>query len=74
MEKLNEILVKIFKISTEEATRDLNMKDVDRWDSLTHMELIVEIENEFNIQISGDDIAEMIAFGAIRTTVAKHIN
>jgi acyl carrier protein len=72
MEKVNEILVKTFKISMDDAQKNLIMDDVDRWDSITHMDLIVRIEDEFHIQIDGDDIAEMITFDAIRNTVNKY--
>ncbi len=74
MEKINEILIKIFKISSEEAIKNLGMSEVAKWDSLTHMDLIVSIEDEFNIQLSGDDIAEMITFDAIRSIVKKYIS
>jgi len=74
MEKVNAILVKTFKIKPEEAERNLSMNDVDKWDSLSHMDLIVRIEDELNIQISGDDIADMITFDAIRNTVRKYLS
>jgi acyl carrier protein len=73
MEKINQILVDIFKISTEKAIDNLTMNDISNWDSLTHMGLIVAIESELCIELSGDDIAEMITFDAIRTTVSKYI-
>ena len=74
MEKVNEIIVKIFKIAPEEAKKNHGMKDIDRWDSLTHMDLIVSIEDEFKIQLSGDDIAEMITFDAVRNIVKNYIS
>ena len=39
----------------------------------SHMNLIVSIEDEFGIEISGDDIAEMISFESIKKTIAKYI-
>ena len=74
MEKINEIIAKTFKIALEEATKNLEMKDVDRWDSLSHMDLIVAIEEEFNIQLSGDDIAEMITLDNVRRIVKNYIS
>ena len=73
MEKINTILVEMFKVSMEEANKDLGMTDIANWDSLTHMNLIVTIEDEFGIELSGDDIAEMISFDQIRATVAKYL-
>jgi acyl carrier protein len=73
MEKVNNIIAEILKVSIAEAKENSSMYDVSEWDSLTHMNLIVAIENEFNIEISGDDIAEMVSFDAIRNTVAKYV-
>jgi acyl carrier protein len=73
-EKINQILADTLKVPLEKTTEDLTMDDVNNWDSLTHMNLIVAIEGELGIELSGDDIAEMISFNAIRSTVAKYVN
>ena len=65
-EKINDIIKNILNVNNEDITKDLGIHDVDNWDSLTHMSLIVEIENNFNIELSGDEISEMISFGKIR--------
>ena len=72
MDKLNKILVEQFEISENEVLKDLTMDDISAWDSLTHMGLIVAIENDFEIELSGDDIAEMTSCDAIRTVVKKY--
>ena len=73
MERINQIFISTFKISHEKAFENLTMNDISTWDSLTHMGLIVAIENELGIELSGDDIADMITFDAIRATVSKYI-
>lgn len=72
-EKINQILADTLKVPLEKASEDLTMDDVSSWDSLTHMNLIVAIEDELSIELSGDDIAEMISFDAIRKTVTKYL-
>jgi len=74
MLRINEIISKTFKIPLEEVQENLEMKDVESWDSLSHMNLIVLIEEEFKIELSGDDIAEMVTFDAIRNILNKYIN
>ena len=73
MEKINTILQQVLNVSESESIQNLGMDDVSDWDSLTHMNLIVAIEDEYTIEISGDDIAEMISFDAIRNIVSKYI-
>lgn len=72
-EKINAILIDVLKVQKEKTSEDLTMDDVINWDSLTHMNLIVAIEDEFEIEMSGDDIAEMISFSSIKKTVAKYL-
>lgn len=74
MEKINEIIVTVFKIDPKEVEKNLGMDDVGNWDSITHMDLIVSIEEQMNIELSGDDIADMTTFDTIRQIVANYIS
>ena len=65
-EQINNILKSVLNVSDEDISKNLGIHDVDNWDSLTHMSLIVEIENNFNIELTGDEIAEMVSFVRIR--------
>lgn len=73
MDKINDILIKIFKISRDQSEKNLGMKDITAWDSLSHMDLITRVEDEFKIQLSGDEIAEMTTFDSIRNIIKKHV-
>jgi len=73
MDKINKIVAANLKISLEQAAQNLTMQDVNDWDSLSHMNLIVAIEDEFQLQLTGDEIAEMISLDKIREIVLKHI-
>ncbi len=72
MNKLNQIFIETLKVSPEEAASNLGMDDARNWDSLSHMNLIVTIENDFGIELSGDDIAEMITFDKIREILKRY--
>ena len=73
MKDLNLIIAQTFKISEEEAERNVAINDVAGWDSLSHMDLIVSIEEKYKIQLSGDDIADMLSFNLIRDILKKYI-
>ena len=73
MDKLNRILAENFEILESEVLKNLTMDDISAWDSLTHMGLIVAIESEFEIELTGDDIADMTSCDAIRAIVKKNI-
>ena len=73
MDKINKILADNLKISLDQASQNLTMRDISDWDSLSHMNLIVAIEDEFQLQLTGDEIAEMISFDNIREILKKYI-
>jgi len=72
MDKIDKILMEVLHVSKDEVNKDLGMNDVSTWDSLSHMNLIVAIESNLGIELSGDDIADMITFDSVRSIISKY--
>lgn len=71
MTELHTLISEVMRIPTEEISDSFSMNDSDAWDSLKHMELIVSIENTFNVDLSADDIVEMIDIKRIKNILNK---
>ena len=71
MDNVNKILCTVFKISKDKLNDNLTMKEIDRWDSLTHMELVASLEEGLKIQFSMNDILSMKSVREIRNIVVK---
>ena len=71
MEKLNKILAGVLRLSEEDLVDSLMMEDVERWDSLTHMDLVTSIEEGLGIEFTMDDIMSMTDILTIRTIVSS---
>lgn len=56
MEKLNEIFREVFDDSDIVVVPETTANDVDGWDSLSHVNLIVTIEARFNIKFSHKEL------------------
>jgi acyl carrier protein len=61
-DKVKSIMANVFRTDIENITDDIKQKDVSFWDSLRHLNLIVELEEEFEISFEPEEIAEMITF------------
>jgi len=69
---MNEKLFCILKESigtSETVNQETKLKDFSNWDSMNHMILITQIESEFNIQLTGDEIADLQTVGCINKLI-----
>lgn len=55
-EELQEIFRVVFFDDTIEIFDEMTSDDVEDWDSLSHISLISDIENHFNIEFTTDEI------------------
>lgn len=55
-------------METDDLVYDLGL------DSLSMVELIIDLENEFNIEIDGDDISHLYKYGEIVNYITKVVN
>lgn len=65
-EKVEGLLAEVLQVPAAEINDDLSMKDVEAWDSLKHMELVVSLEQTFGLQLTFDEIVAMQSVGEIK--------
>jgi acyl carrier protein len=54
--------------------RDLSAKDVEEWDSLAHVSLILAIEQAFGIRFRLGEVEGTKNLGELADLIAKHLN
>ncbi len=59
LNQLQEIFRFFFKNEAIILSLETTAQDIARWDSLTHLDLINELENKFNITFSFEEILKM---------------
>lgn len=57
--KLTEMIRDFFDDDAITATPALSAKDVDGWDSLTHIRLMLTVEKAFKVKFSTSEIGRM---------------
>jgi acyl carrier protein len=70
--RLAEIFEDVFDEETIEITPELSAKDVDGWDSLTHIRLILTIEKAFKIKFSTSEIGRLANVGDLVSLIKAH--
>lgn len=63
IEELQEIFREIFDEDDLAISRDTTAEDIEDWDSLTHMQLIIEIEKKYGIKFTTGEIKKAANVG-----------
>lgn len=63
--QLSEIFQDVFDEDSISLTPDLSARDVDSWDSLTNIRLMVTVEKVFKIRISTAEIGNLKNVGEL---------
>lgn len=70
--KLQPIFEQVFNAPGIEITDTLNAEQVERWDSLTHLTMIAEVESSFGVKFKLKELIGMKNVGdMIELIVAK---
>ena len=72
--KLDHIFYVVLKIAKSKNKKNLNFKNVKKWDSLNHIKLIMALESKFQISIDPDEALRLLSFKDIVKFINKNKN
>jgi acyl carrier protein len=70
-QRIIELVSSIMDVPAESLTEDSSPANVESWDSLKHMNLVLALEEEFGIRLNDERIMKMVSVGAIVETVSE---
>ena len=71
------VLGNIFKSVFEDKSLDfisIKEKNYEKWDSLRGINLLLEVEKEFDIQIPNDDLLNFNSYQNIKNLIKRRLN
>jgi acyl carrier protein len=68
--RLRTVVVQTLRIPEQRYRPDLQLGDLDEWDSVAHLELVAAIEQAFGMQLSADEIVELTSLDKIRARLS----
>lgn len=60
VEKINNFLVDEFEVDEDEIAPEANLKDTLELDSLDFVDLVVTIETNFGVKLTGEDFVDVV--------------
>ncbi|MFW9963589.1 MAG: acyl carrier protein [Candidatus Sifarchaeia archaeon] len=73
-DKLLEILSKVLLLEKKSITDDLRRKDFEAWDSMAHLIIVSEIENEFEIFFEDEEVIDLWTVGDIKKVLSTKLS
>jgi len=70
-ERLTKVFHTVFDNDSIELTPELTADDVDEWDSLSHINLMIAIELEFGIEFEQSEIQNLANVGELLASIAE---
>ena len=74
LEKLSNVFRVLFNLPDIELNDNLTAKDISGWDSFNHVNLIINIEEEFNVRFSNSEVGDLQNVGNLKTLLASKIS
>lgn len=71
MNELFQLIAAALKLPPAAIEPETSMKNTPAWDSLAHMELIIGIEERYQVLLDADEIADMTSVARIIGQLAK---
>ncbi|HSZ87281.1 MAG TPA: acyl carrier protein [Puia sp.] len=69
--KLNKVLKDSFNVTESQFNDETRLINFAEWDSMTHMFFITKLEEEYSIEVSGEEIATMQTVGDIKKIIVS---
>ena len=70
-DRLRRIVAQVFDVPEGSVTDESGPETVESWDSLTHLNLVLALEEEFGVQFTPDDAMKMVSIGAVRAALRE---
>ena len=72
-DKIKEIMSLVFSVPANAIKDDASTQNLENWDSLNHMNLVVALEQEFEIRFDDDEIMNIVSFNEVANNVAAKL-
>lgn len=68
-EKIKIVMSAVFEVPLDEITENSSTDNIETWDSLKHLNLILALEEEFEISIPNEEVGNLVNYKLIELIV-----
>jgi len=72
-ERLSRVFQDVFEDDDLTVSPETTPKDIEGWDSLKHVSLVVAVENEFGIAFRSSEVGKFKTAGELAALIERHL-
>ena len=69
--KLKKIIAKVLKINISKVNDKLSMNSFSKWDSLSHLKIVLAIEGNLKVSFKEEDVTQITSYKLIKLYLKK---
>ncbi len=73
MAKVADLMVDVFDVDDLDITPATSADDIEEWDSLSHIRLMISIERAFKVKFLNEEIAELKNVGELVQVIQQKL-
>lgn len=69
--RIRNVMGRVFGVEVSSIGDNASPGDIEQWDSLRHMNLVLALEDEFNVRFPDDQVEQLISFPLIELSLRE---
>jgi acyl carrier protein len=71
-DRVRQTIASVWSVPEDEIPVDADATSLQGWDSLRHLELMLELEMSFGVRIPAEEMPELTSIAAIEEALREH--
>jgi acyl carrier protein len=71
-DRIRNVMAAVLSTAPDNITEDSSPHEIKTWDSLRHLNLVLALEEEFDIRFEEAEIPSLVSFGIIVATIKAY--
>jgi acyl carrier protein len=71
LDRVRTLIADVFQIPVEDVRPETSPDTVEAWDSIQHLNIVLALEQEFQIQLSPEEIEQLLSVELIADLMAE---
>ena len=72
-QKIKTIMANVFRVDINDINDETSADNIDQWTSLEHVDFLVNLQKEFDIEFTDSQIVEMLSYKTVVQNVTAAI-